>query len=512
MGITSLAPLIRCARLRTVSSRTTVGKEAEAAQEEGGFGPAGRTAGLILGPVLALALAAIGAPDGLPREAWITLCVLSLMLIWWFTEAVPVAATALIPLIAFPLFGVTEVKDAAAPYADPIVFLFIGGFMIARCIERWNLHARIALQVASKVGANPAALIGGFILAAGLISLWISNTATTLMLTPIAVGVIKAMSEHGYEDATFSAGLVLGVAYAASIGGMGTPVGSPTNLIAMGFLNARGIELSFGQWMLLGVPVVILMLPALWFLVTRGLKRATAEDAERGRQVLNTALVELGPMRAAERRVLAVFAVVAVAWMLRELLIMLPGLAHLSDMSIAVTGALALFVLPSGRRGSETRLLDWRTAERIPWGIVLLYGGGLSVAATMESTGLSVWLGEALQGLRGLDLLLILGVLLFVTLIATELMSNVATLTAMLPIVAALAVALNINPLLLVFPVSIAASLGFMLPIATAPNAIAYATGYADLKRMLRIGLALNLIGVAAILIVNASLASLVLA
>jgi solute carrier family 13 (sodium-dependent dicarboxylate transporter), member 2/3/5 len=494
-----------------VSHRTTADEEAEATLQSGGFGRVGRTLGLILGPILALGLAVLGGPDALPREAWITLCVLSLMLVWWFTEAVPIAATALIPLVAFPLFGVTDAEGAATPYADPIVFLFIGGFMIARCIERWNLHARIALQVASRIGANPAALIGGFILAAGLISLWISNTATALMLTPIAVGVIKAMAEHGYEDATFSAGLVLGVAYAASVGGMGTPVGSPTNLIAMGFLNAREIELSFAQWMLLGVPVVILMLPTLWFLVTRGLKRATADDAARGREVLNAALAELGPMRAPERRVLVVFAVVAAAWMLRELLILLPPFAHLSDMSIAIAGALALFLLPAGISGRSARLLDWRTAERIPWGIVLLYGGGLSVAAAMESTGLSVWLGEALQGLRGLDLLLIVGVLLGVTLITTELMSNVATLTAMLPIVAALAQALDVNPLLLVFPVSIAASLGFMLPIATAPNAIAYATGYAELQRMLRVGFALNLIGIAAILIVNATLARMVL-
>jgi sodium-dependent dicarboxylate transporter 2/3/5 len=488
-----------------------VGGGIEAAHEGGGFGRAGRVAGVVLGLGLALGLLAVGAPDGLSREAWITLCVLSLMLVWWFTEAAPIAATALIPLVAFPLLGVTSATDAAAPYADPIVFLFIGGFMIAAAIERWNLHARIALQVASRVGADPAALIGGFILAAGLISMWISNTATALMLTPIALGVIKAMADRGFDDPNFNAALVLGVAYAASIGGMGTPVGSPTNLIAMGFLDERGIELSFGQWMVLGVPMVALLLPALWFLVTRGLKRAASENAARGRQVLNAALAELGPMRAAERRVLAVFIVVAVAWMLRELLIMLPGLERLSDMGIALAGALVLFLLPSGKNGSEARLLDWRTAERIPWGIVILFGGGLSVAAAMQSTGLSDWLGGALQALRGLHLLLILGVLLFVTLIVTELMSNVATLTAMLPIVAILAAALGINPLLLVFPVSIAASLGFMLPIATAPNAIAYATGYAELRRMLRLGLALNLIGVAVILIVNATLARLVL-
>jgi solute carrier family 13 (sodium-dependent dicarboxylate transporter), member 2/3/5 len=481
-----------------------------AAQGGGGFGRAGRTLGLVLGPTLAVGLAAVGAPAGLSQDAWLTVCVLSLMLSWWFTEAIPIPATALIPLVAFPLLGVTSETGAAAPYADPILFLFIGGFMIAAAIERWNLHARIALQVASKVGANPTALIGGFILAAGLISLWISNTATALMLTPIALGVIKAMADQGYENPAFSAAMVLGVAYAASIGGMGTPVGSPTNLIAMGFLNARGIELSFGEWMVLGVPIVVILLPVLWFLITRGLKRASAEDTARGRQVLNTALVELGPMHTAERWVLGVFTFVAAAWMLRTLLIKLPGLDMLSDMGIAVTGVLALFLLPSGDK-TQTRLLDWHTAERIPWGIVILFGGGLSMAAAMESTGLSAWLSDALQGLRGLDLLMILAALLFVTLIATELMSNVATLTAMLPIVAALATALDVNPLLLVFPVSIAASLGFMLPIATAANAIAYATGYVELKRMLRVGMTLDLIGIGVIMTVNAGLERVVL-
>jgi sodium-dependent dicarboxylate transporter 2/3/5 len=256
---------------------------------------------------------------------------------------------------------------------------------------------------------------------------------------------------------------------------------------------------------------VALLLAALWVLVTRGLKRATAEDVARGREVLNAALTELGPMRPAERRVLGILVTVATAWMLRELLVKLPGLKGLSDMGIAVAGALALFLLPAGTAGGGARLLDWHTAERIPWGIVILFGGGLSLAAAMESSGLSVWLGETLRALRGLDFVLILGILLFVTLLATELMSNIATLTAILPIVAALAAALSVNPLLLVFPVSIAASLGFMLPIATAPNAIAYATGYAELRHMLRLGLALNLIGIAAILIVNATLSRAVL-
>lgn len=479
--------------------------------EGGGAGPIGRKLGLALGPALAIGLQLIGAPEGLSAEAWWVVSIMALMLTWWVTEAVPIAATALIPLIALPLTGATEAPEAARPYADPILFLFIGGFMLAAAIERWGLHARIALTVASAVGARPAALVAGFIAAAGLLSLWISNTATALMLTPIAVAVARAMMDNGYRDPRLGVALVLGVAYAASIGGMGTPVGSPTNVIAMGFLTERGVDLSFLQWMMLGIPVVALLLPVLWFVTTRGLARATADEESRGRDVLKHAREALGPALPAEKRVLVVFALVAGAWILRELLLVrIPGLERLSDMHIAIGGALALFLLPSGD-SQRPRLLDWSSAERIPWGIVILFGGGLSVAAAMDSTGLSEWLGVAMQGLQGYEPLLILIALILITLIATEMMSNVATLSAMLPIVAALAAVLGINPLLLVFPVTLTASLGFMLPIATAANAIAFATGFPSLRTMLWKGFVLNMAGVMAILAVNALLAETVL-
>lgn len=480
-------------------------------REGGGLGPLGRKFGLVLGPAAAVGLQLAGAPGTLSAQAWWVVSIMALMLIWWVTEAVPVSATALIPLIALPLSGATSAADAAKPYADPILYLFIGGFMLAAAIERWGLHARIALTVAGAVGARPTALVAGFILAAGLMSLWISNTATALMLTPIAVAVARAMADNGHRDPRLGVALVLGVAYAASIGGMGTPVGSPTNVIAMGFLNERGVALSFVQWMMLGVPVAAILLPVLWFMVTRGLAPATADDVARGREVLQRARDALGAASRAERRVLIVFVAVAAAWMLRELvLVKIPGLERLSDMGIAIAGALLLFLLPSGD-ATRPRLLDWSSAERIPWGIVILFGGGLSIAAAMDSTGLSAWLGVAMQGLQGYEPLLILVALLLITLMATELMSNVATLTAMLPIVAALALAMDINPLLLVFPVTLTASLGFMLPVATAPNAIAFATGMPSLRTMLWKGFLLNAAGILAIMTVNALLAERVL-
>lgn len=483
----------------------------EGSGEVGGLGPFGQRLGLVLGPAIAVGLQLIGTPDGLSVQAWGVVSIMSLMLVWWVTEAVPIAATALIPLIALPLTGAASAAEAAKPYADPVLYLFIGGFMLAAAIERWGLHARIALTVAGSVGARPTALVAGFILAAGLLSLWISNTATALMLTPIAVAVSRAMADHGHRDPRLGVALVLGVAYAASIGGMGTPVGSPTNVIAMAFLDERGVELSFVQWMMLGIPVVAILLPLLWFVVTRGLVSASPEDVARGRDVLRRAREGLGPASAAEKRVLMVFVAVASAWLLRDLvLVRIPGLERLSDMGVAVAGALLLFLLPSGDP-ERPRLLDWSSAERIPWGIVVLFGGGLSIAAAMDSTGLSQWLGLAMEGLQGYHSLLILIVLLLITLIATEMMSNVATLTAMLPIVAALAVALEINPLFLVFPVTLTASLGFMLPIATAANAIAFATGLPSLRTMLWKGFCLNAAGIAAIMAVNALLARSVL-
>lgn len=487
--------------------------EATASAEESAGGAAARLTGLFAGPGLAAALAFAGPPAGVTADGWIVVCLLAVMLVWWITEAIPPAATALLPLIVLPLFDVVPAAKAAAPYADPVLFLFIGGFMIARAVERWNLHARVALGVAASVGVRPALLVGGFILASALLSMWISNTATSLMLVPIAAAVAQAMKDHGHDDPALGAGLVLGVAYAASLGGMGTPVGSPTNLIAMGFLERQGLELSFLQWMSLGVPVMLLTLPVLWLLTAARLKRAGADEVRRGREVLAQARAALGPLSKAEARVAAVFLVVAAAWVSREaLLVRLPGLERLSDTAIALAGALALFLLPSGAGPDRPRrLLDWSTAERIPWGIVLLFGGGLSVAGAMEATGLSSWLATNLQGLRGADLILVVAVLVAVTLIGTELMSNVATLTALLPIVLALAAALQVPPLLLVFPVSIAASLGFMLPIATAPNAIAYATGRPSLRRMLVTGGLLNLAGAAAVIAVNAWLAPTVL-
>lgn len=475
--------------------------DAAIAVEETGFGRVGRWAGLILGPVLALGLQLLPPPDGLSPDAWRVVSLAALMVVFWVTEAIPISATALIPLAALPLIAGVSIRDAAAPYADPIVFLFIGGFILAACVERWRLHERIALSIASVAGGRPAALVGGFMVASALISMWISNTATTLMLAPIAIGAARALSTDGKADLALGGALTLGVAHAATIGGIGTPVGSPTNLIGIAFFERSGEPMAFIDWMARALPMVLLMLPLAWLLLCWPLFGRTAHarfDAIGA--VIRDALAKLGRMTAPEIRIGIVFGVVALAWMTRTELVKLQGLAALTDTGIAIAGALALFFIPSGR-GKGEKLVDWKTAERIPWGIAVLFGGGLSLAAAMEATGLAAWIGDYIAGLDGLSALGLVAVLVVTTILVSELASNVATLTSMLPVVAAVAAATDTPLQPLAFPVAIAASFAFMLPVATAPNAIAYSTGLITLKRMLAVGLALNV--AAAILIIS---------
>jgi len=470
------------------------------AGEETGFGRVGRWVGLILGPALALGLQLAPPPDGLTVEAWRLVSLAALMVTWWVTEAIPISATALLPLAALPLIGAGSMREAAAPYADPIVFLFIGGFMLAACVERWRLHERIALSIASIAGGRPTALVGGFMIASMLISMWISNTATTLMLAPIAIGAARALSGGGKADLALGGALMLGVAHAATIGGIGTPVGTPTNLIAIGFFERAGEPIAFADWMIKAIPIMLVMMPVAWLLLCWPLfgRKAHARFDAIG-AVVRDALKALGPATKPEVRIGVVFSLVALAWMFRVQLAKLPGLSDLTDTGVAIIGALLLFFVPSGR-GKGEKLMDWKTAERIPWGIAVLYGGGLSLAAAMESTGLAGWIGEAIGGLGGLSTFGLVAILVVATILISELASNVATLTSVLPIVAAVATATDTPLQPLAFPVALAASFAFMLPVATAPNAIAYSTGVVTLKRMLTVGFGLNIAAIVLIL------------
>lgn len=457
-----------------------------------------RRFGLLLGLGAFLAIYFSPTPEGLEPAAWRALALLALMIIWWVSEAIPVAATALLPLAMLPLLGVAKADEAAAPYADPIIFLFIGGFMVAIAIERSGLHKRIALTVLRLIGSSPAAIVGGFMLATAMLSMWISNTATALMMMPIAVAVCSAATDAGPVRRRLTAATVLAVAWAASIGGIGTPVGSPTNLIANRWLDGAGAGLSFPEWMMIGCTVMVILLPVAWLLLVKVFYKlpSHAADAAAG-DVVTSQLRALGQMRPPEVRVLLVFAAVALAWMFRMPLSELPGLEGLTDMVIAVLGAAILFMIPLGEKGRPgAALLDWTSAEKIPWGIAILFGGGLSMAAALEATGVSQWIGQGLSGLGTLPVLAIILVLVTATVFASELASNVATLTAMLPVLTALVAATGADPLIVGASAGFAASFGFMLPIATAANAIAYSTGAPSQSEMLRSGLVLNILGI----------------
>jgi len=467
--------------------------------DSGSLGVMGRRIGLLLGPIFALSLQGLAPPDGLTTEAWWVVSLAALMVVWWVTEAIPIAATALLPLAVLPLSGAVSVKDAAAPYADPIIFLFIGGFMLAAAVEHWRLHERIALSIASFAGGRPIPLVGCFMLASAVISMWISNTATTLMLAPIALGAARALSPDGKPNLALGGALLLGVAHAATIAGVGTPVGSPTNLIAIGFFERAGEPMAFTDWMREAIPLILILLPIAWLLVCAPLFRKPSTASAAVAEVVRGALRELGPISKPEIRVGVIFGFVALAWMFRLQLNEWSPLAKLGDTSIAVIGALLLFLVPSGRKSGE-KLIDWPRAERIPWGIAILFGGGLSLAAAMEVTGLAQWIGAWIVSLEGLSTFGLIAVLVITTILISELASNVATLTSMLPVVAAIAQATDTPLQALAFPVAIAASFAFMLPVATGPNAIAFSSGVVTLKRMLVVGFALNLAAATAIM------------
>ncbi|MGL6291045.1 MAG: SLC13 family permease [Silanimonas sp.] len=472
-----------------------------------------RRVGLVLGPALFGGMLLAGAPDGLSTEGWRAVALMAWVAAWWVTEALPVAVTALLPLLLLPLLGIATPAAAASPYADPIIFLFIAGFMLAAAVERWGLHKRLAFGIALRAGTQPRRLVWAFLAATAALSMWISNTATALMMMPIAMGVAVAVAVPTRGRLTFAGALALTVAHGASIGGIGTPVGSPTNLVAMGFLERQGTPLAFIDWMLIAVPIMLLMLVGVGLVLGRavgGVHGAASDGGAAAQAVIADALRALGPAQPAERRVGFVFAAVAVAWIVRPIVGDVPALAGLTDLGIALVGVLLLFLLPSGRP-EGARLLDWPTAERIPWGIALLFGAGLSMAAAMEATGVTDWLGSELAWLGAWGPFVVLFIVVALVVFLTEFASNTATLTAMLPVVAALAAAIGQPALVLAVGASMAASLAFMLPIGTPPNAIAYATGAIPMRTMMRIGIVLNLLSVGLITLMVQLLSPLVL-
>jgi solute carrier family 13 (sodium-dependent dicarboxylate transporter), member 2/3/5 len=448
-----------------------------------------KTLAVVAGLALALAAWVAARMAGLQPAACWTAAVTALCATWWVLEPIPIPATSMIPFAAFPLLGVLDDTKVATAYGHTLILLLLGGFVLSKAMEKSEAHRRIALLMVRLVGGRSRRrLVLGFMLATGLLSMWISNTATVLMMLPVALAVI----EQDRDDRT-AVPLLLGIAYAASIGGLGTPIGTPPNVIFMGvYRELARVEVSFLDWMRIGVPATLVLLPIAWWVVTRKLR--SAEPVE---------LPALGPWRPAERRVLIVFGLTALAWITRSEpaggwtgLIGAPGVG---DATVALAASVVLFLIPNGDGG---RLLDWQSANRIPWGLLLLFGGGIAIARAFEVFGLSQALGGALGAVAGLPVVLMILVVCLTVTFLTEVTSNTATATLLMPILAAAALGAGIEPALLMIPAALSASCAFMLPVATAPNAIVFGTERITTRRMARTGVLLNLLGAIAITIV----------
>jgi sodium-dependent dicarboxylate transporter 2/3/5 len=443
------------------------------------------------------------------------------MAVWWLTVAMPLAVTALLPLVLVPTLGVASPARAAAPYANPVIFLFMGGFFIAAAMQRWSLHRRVALGVVAGTGTSPRRLVGGFMLASALLSMWMSNTAATLMMMPIGAAVLGLIlgpppdpgeaesREAGAGVESLGAALMLSIAYAGSIGGVATLIGTPPNAVLAAMAGELlGKEVSFAGWMTIGLPVSVVMLLATWALLCFVVFGLGSTPIEGARALLRGERAKLGSWHPAERATAVVFACAAAAWVLRAPKrigdVTIPGIQSLlpevGDSTIAIAAALVLFLWPTrDRHGRRTRVLDWAHARSIPWDILVLFGGGLSLASAFESSGATTWLGERLAVLGGLPAVAVVAAVAAVFVFVTEITSNTATATLGLPVMAALGGSVGVPPLALMAAAALGSSMAFMLPVATPPNAIVYGTGYIRPADMVRAGFWLNLVGIVVI-------------
>ena len=458
--------------------------------------------GLALGPALAIIMLLSDPPSGLEYAGWATAAVAVWMAVWWATEAIPIAATALLPIATFPILGAVNMADTAAPFANKVIYLFLGGFVVAFAMQRWNLHRRIALNVLQHAGGSGSLLVGGFLFASALISMWVMNTSTAMMLTPVAVSVIGVIhaSVRQLDDRArehFQIALLLAVAYGSTVGGMTTLVGTlPNAMLAAFMLESYGSTINFANWMMVGVPLALVMLPICWLALTRWAFDVSFRTSGEGKAELRRLREELGSITTPEIRISIVASLMVIAWVGRPFWIQLPGLGALDDSGIAIAGAIAMFVIPSGDKNDPV-LLTWKYAEQLPWGVILLFGGGLSLANAFVVTGLAEWIGQTLQIIGTLPLLLIVASIATLIIFLTELTSNTATTATFLPIVGAVAIEAGFDPIVLAVPVTLAASCAFMLPVATPPNAIVFGSGLLTIPKMMRAGLAVNIAGIA---------------
>ena len=439
-------------------------------------------------------------PESLSPIGWAVAAVTLLMAIWWATEAIPVPVTALLPLALFPLVGVTTFKEAALPYANPNIYLFLGGFMLALAIERSGLHKRMALHMIIAAGSSGPKLIGGFMSVAALISMFVMNTSTTLMLLPIGLAVCSVIGNtipglSDKEKKFFDTALMLGIAYAATIGGMSTLVGTAPNIVFSAFMQETyGIEISMIQWMTMGVPLAIVMLYSAWIILTKYIFPTTFITSDETKAQLRNMLHDQGPLTKDELKISIIFGLTALAWMFRTILDNYDLFSGLTDAGIAIISAILLFMIPSSSRKGE--LLDWEQSNKLPWGLLILFGGGLSIAAQINASGLGIWIGEGLSVLSTVPPIFLILAVAALIIFLTEVTSNVATTSTFLPVFGAVAIGIGILPVSLTVPVCLAASCAFMLPVATPPNAIVYGSGKFTIATMMKAGFFLNIIGI----------------
>ena len=450
--------------------------------------------GLILGILAFLFFNIITPPEGLDRIAWLTAGVAILMTIWWVTEAIPIYATGLVPLLLFPLLDLFDLKVVAASYAHPLVLLFLGGFIIASAMEDSGLHKRIALKILSFSGTSPSKIIAGFMFTTAALSMWVSNTASTIMMLPIATSVIAFFtSQHNVNNKDFAIPLLLSIAYAASIGGTATLIGTPTNIMLASILSdTYGYKISFIDWLIIGLPVVTILIPIVWVFLTRIIFKVSSKKSDALENTLIKMKREIGKSSATEKVVAFIFFLTATLWIFRKTLNDKFNLT-LNDTSIGILGALLLFIIPYG---SNKRACSWETANKIPWGVLFLVGGGIALSRAIKVSGLAEWIGSFSNYLYGLDTYLLIFIAVALIILLTELNSNTATVATFSPILIIFAIGLEVNPLVFVIPTTIAASCAFMLPIATPPNAVVFGSGKVKINNMIKAGLPLNIISV----------------
>ncbi len=455
--------------------------------------------GLFAGPLVFFLILQFFHPEGLGEEANAILASTAWVAIWWITEAIPIAVTALLPVILFPMSGGLPLGDTTAAYGHKFVFLYIGGFIIAIAIEKWNLHKRIALNIIHLIGTNVNLMILGFMAATAFLSMWISNTATAVMMLPIGMAIVAQLQDNPAtkedENLIFGRALMLAIAYSASIGGMATLIGTPPNLVLAGVVESTyGVKITFSQWFIFGLPISITLLVICWLYLTRMAFQFRQKEFPGGRAEIQRQLKKLGTISSEEIIVLLVFALTALAWIGRSFLLekIFPAI---DDTIIGMSGAVLLFLLPAAK-SKGGKIIDWESAVKLPWGILLLFGGGLAIAAGFKTSGLADWIGQQMTLLEGVALLGILLVVVASVNFLTEITSNLATTAMILPVLAAMAVTVDVHPYILLVGATVAASCAFMLPVATPPNAVVFGSGYLRIPDMLRTGIWMNLVSI----------------